>query len=78
MLTPQAIVAVTPAGPQLCNSVSPLVIADRLIGLAQDADRAGLRRPAANLVRLAFQMYDEQPVESAVSAVWPACERPCA
>jgi hypothetical protein len=70
MLTPQAVTVVT--------AVSPLVIADRLIGLAQDADRAGLHRPAANLVRLAFRMYDEQPPQGAVSAAWPSRGRPCA
>jgi hypothetical protein len=42
-------------------TVSPLLLADRLLGLAQDADQAGLRRPAADLVRLAFAMYDEKP-----------------
>ena len=41
--------------------VSPLVLADRLISLAQDADRAGLRGPAINLMRLAIDMCDERP-----------------
>jgi hypothetical protein len=50
--------------------VSPLVLADRLLGLAQDADQAGLRRPAADLVRLAFAMYDEQPQERRVTSAW--------
>ncbi len=63
---------------QLRDSVSPLVLADRLIGLAQDADRAGLRRPAANLVRLAFKMYDEQPLQTHLNAVWPAGDLSCA
>jgi hypothetical protein len=44
--------------------VSPLLLADRLLGLAQDADQAGLRRPAADLMRLAFAMYDEKPFTS--------------
>jgi hypothetical protein len=50
--------------------VSPLVLADRLLGLAQDADQAGLRRPAADLVRLAFAMYDEQPQQRGVTSAW--------
>ncbi len=43
------------------TTVSPLVLADRLISLAQDADRAGLRGPAVDLVRLAMAMFDEAP-----------------
>jgi len=46
-------------------TISPLLLADRLLGLAQDADQAGLRRPAADLMRLAFAMYDEKPFTSA-------------
>lgn len=41
--------------------VSPLVLADRLLSLAQDADRAGLARPAARLVRLAYAICGEKP-----------------
>ncbi len=41
--------------------VSPLMIADRLLTLAEDADRAGLRRPAQRLLKLAFAVYDEKP-----------------
>ncbi len=41
--------------------VSPLMIADRLLTLAKDADRAGLRRPAQRLLQLAFAVYDEKP-----------------
>jgi hypothetical protein len=41
--------------------VSPLMLADRLLTLAQDAQRAGLHRPAARLLRLAYAVYDEKP-----------------
>ena len=40
---------------------SPLMLADRLITLAQDADRAGLRRTAGRLVRLAERACAERP-----------------
>ena len=38
--------------------VSPLVLADRLITLAQDADRAGYRNTASDLVSLAGIVLD--------------------
>ncbi len=41
--------------------VSPLVLADRLLSLAADAERSGLHRPAERLLRLAFAVYDEKP-----------------
>jgi len=50
------------AAPTPAFRVSPLVLADRLLSLAEDADRAGLRRPAARLLRLAYEVYDEKPV----------------
>lgn len=40
---------------------SPLVLTERLIALAQDADRAGLRRTAGRLVRLAERACTERP-----------------
>ncbi len=40
---------------------SPLVLADRLISLAQDADRAGYVAAASNLVTLALAVFDETP-----------------
>lgn len=43
----------TPALP-----VSPLMLADRLISLAQEADRAGYRDAATNLVTMAFTVLD--------------------
>lgn len=39
--------------------VTELTLADRLITLAEDADRAGFRYAAANLVRLACAVFDE-------------------
>jgi hypothetical protein len=43
------------------NKVSPLVLADRLLSLAQDADRAGFTRPAERLLRLAYAVCNEKP-----------------
>ncbi len=42
-------------------AVSPLVLADPLISLAQDADRAGLRDAASRLVHLAYHVCEECP-----------------
>lgn len=47
--------------PTLAVPTSPLVLADRLLTLAQDADQAGLRRPAEALLRLAMRVWREQP-----------------
>ena len=41
--------------------VSPLILADRLITLAQDADRAGYSRSASRLLGLAYAVFDEEP-----------------
>ena len=41
--------------------LSPLILADRLLTLAQDADRAGLPRPAERLLRVAYAMLNEKP-----------------
>ena len=43
------------------TQVSPLVLSDRLITLAQDADRAGYVDAARRLVRLAHTVFDETP-----------------
>ena len=40
------------------SNVSPLVISDRLLSLAQDADRAGLRITAEHLLGLASDVLD--------------------
>jgi hypothetical protein len=43
------------------HSFSPLVLIDRLITLAEQADRAGMDAAAGHLVRLAFSVGDEVP-----------------
>jgi hypothetical protein len=43
------------------HSFSPLVLIDRLITLAEQADRAGMDAAAGNLVRLAFSVGEEAP-----------------
>ncbi len=44
---------------------SPLVLADRLITLAQEADRAGLRDSAARLLGLIDLVLDQPPALAA-------------
>lgn len=44
------------------TAVSPLIIADRLITLAKEADRAGYRGTASHLVELAYSVFDEARV----------------
>jgi hypothetical protein len=41
--------------------VSPLVLSDRLITLAEAADRAGYTETAEQLVTLACSVFDEAP-----------------
>ena len=43
-------------------AISPLVIADRLISLAQDADRAGYKDAATRLVGLMYAVLDSPAV----------------
>jgi len=43
------------------DMVSPLMLADRLLTLAQDADRAGFSGPAERLLKLAYVMCNEKP-----------------
>ena len=45
-------------------TISPLMLADRLLTLAEDAERAGLHRPAERLLRLAYAVYDEKPAHA--------------
>ena len=45
-------------------TVSPLVLADRLITLAQDADRAGYSQSATRLLGLAYAVFDETPMHA--------------
>lgn len=47
--------------PAETSSISPLVLADRLLSLAQEADRAGLRSAAERLLRLAMTLWGEKP-----------------
>ncbi len=54
----QTVDATHPAKPA---PVSPLILADRLISLAQDADRAGYAQSATRLLGLAYAVFDEQP-----------------
>lgn len=42
---------------------SELVLSDRLISLAQDADRAGYRDTAEHLLSLACSVFDEAPAK---------------
>ena len=41
--------------------VSPLMLADRLITLAQEAERAGYRSSASLLVGMAYAVFEETP-----------------
>ncbi len=45
--------------PKLASS--PLMLCDRLLSLAEDADRAGLSRTAECLLKLAFRVCGEKP-----------------
>lgn len=40
---------------------SPLVLADQLLTLAQEADRAGLHDSASRLIGLVYSVLDEEP-----------------
>ncbi len=42
-------------------AISPLVLADRLLTMAQDAEQAGLSASAERLLKLAYKMYAEKP-----------------
>jgi hypothetical protein len=46
---------------ELKSPFSQLVLSDRLIALAQDADRAGYMDTAEHLVTLACSVFDEAP-----------------
>lgn len=41
---------------------SPLILADRLISLAQEADRVGLHDSASRLLGLVYAVLDEEAV----------------
>ncbi len=66
-LAPSRPVFVLPAGPParpdrrfLNRPDSPLMLADRLITMAQDADRAGYQPVAIQLVALVYALLDDQ------------------
>jgi hypothetical protein len=42
-------------------AISELILSDRLIALAEDADRAGYTDTAERLVTLACSVFDEAP-----------------
>lgn len=42
---------------------SELVLSDRLLSLAEDADRAGYRDTAEHLLSLACSVFDEAPAK---------------
>lgn len=50
-----------PARPAQTVHLSPLMLSDRLLHLAREADRAGLRDAASSLVRLACDVLDAPP-----------------
>lgn len=43
-------------------TVSPLMLADQVLTLAQNAEKSGLRRPAERLLKLAYALYGEKPL----------------
>lgn len=47
---------------------SPLILADRLISLAQEADRAGYRASADRLIGLAYAVLDDEGPCAAAAA----------
>lgn len=47
-------------GCQAYSQFSPLVLADRLISLAQEADRAGLTASASRLIGLVYAVLDDE------------------
>ena len=50
------------------HTVSPLTLSHTLLSLAEDADRAGLSRSAARLLRLAHTVCAERPVAPMLAA----------
>jgi hypothetical protein len=50
--------AITPDIESRNERISPLVVSDRLLTLAKDAERSGLTREAGRLLRLALRVYD--------------------
>ena len=48
--------------------MSPLMLSHQLLVLAEDADRAGLRRSASDLVELALRVCSDRPRKSVRTA----------
>jgi hypothetical protein len=59
-LAPHALASFAPLElmPATLGTMSPLMLADRLITLAKDADRDGFVTTADQLVRLAYAIWD--------------------
>lgn len=57
--------ATTPSASAPPVRISPLVLSDRLLRLAEDADTAGLRNTAERLLVLASQVLDRRPPPAA-------------
>jgi hypothetical protein len=49
----------TPIVPENPPAFSPLMLSDRLLTLAEDADKAGLRTAAESLLTLASKVLDQ-------------------
>ena len=62
-----------PCVPAVAASASVLVMSDRLITLAQEADRAGYASTAARLVHLAHAVFDDAApaADMEQAAGWP-------
>jgi hypothetical protein len=43
------------------ETVSPLMLSDKLLSMAQEAERAGYPRPAEQLLRLAYAICNQRP-----------------
>ncbi len=56
--TPPAAIALRSDPP---GRASPLMLCDRLITLAEQADRAGFASTAGRLVDLAYSLFDDAP-----------------
>jgi len=44
------------------ETVSPLMLSDKLLSMAQEAERAGYARPAEQLLRLAYAICNQRPL----------------
>ncbi len=51
----------TRIAPQIEQTFSPLMLSDRLLTLAEDADKAGFRTAAESLLSLASKVLERPP-----------------